>query len=286
MSFQNRNLYDLLGNDVEDDSAPVAPVKEVVKKNTSSKKADAAPPSADPAKAKKKSKPTGNEGALKTKNTNKEEPAPQSTATKHQKKPFDRHSRTGKTDSKKKLQQGWGESDNRELAGEVEGTEDAVADLEAEATEETDAVDSTPKKSLQEFLAEQQQKQKDLDGAKKLRQANEGAEQKWTSEQRIERQEEAFFAATHQKKTKSKAPKEKVLLEIEATFFDEQPSFRNNHSKNDNNNNNSSRGGFRGNKRGGPRGGARGGARGGQGEARGGQGEAKAGFNEKNFPSL
>ena len=71
------------------------------KKNTSSKKSDAAPASADPAKAKKKKSPTGNEAALKNKNFNKDVAPPQSTATKHSKKPFDRHSRTGKTDSKR-----------------------------------------------------------------------------------------------------------------------------------------------------------------------------------------
>ena len=95
-------MYDLLGNDVEEDAAPSAPSREVVKKNTSSKKSDAAPASADPAKAKKKKSPTGNEAALKNKNFNKDVAPPQSTATKHSKKPLDRHSRTGKTDSKKK----------------------------------------------------------------------------------------------------------------------------------------------------------------------------------------
>lgn len=94
-------MYDLLGNDVEEDAAPSAPSREVVKKNTSSKKSDAAPASADPAKAKKKKSPTGNEAALKNKNFNKDVAPPQSTATKHSKKPFDRHSRTGKTDSKR-----------------------------------------------------------------------------------------------------------------------------------------------------------------------------------------
>ncbi|KAI5966984.1 uncharacterized protein KGF55_000393 [Candida pseudojiufengensis] len=263
MSFQNKNLYDLLGNDIEEDSGAQLPVKEVVKKNTSSKKADVAPPSADPAKAKKKSKPTGNEGALKTQINNKEAQPPQSTASKHQKKPFDRHSRSGKTDSQKKFKQGWGESDNRELEGEVEGTQDAIAELDEEAEGDSESVDNTPKKSLQEYLAEQQQKQQDLAGAKKLRQANEGAEQKWNSEERIERHQEDFFASTHQKKSKSKAPKEKVFLEIEATFYDEQPQ-------------QSSRGGFRGGKRGGFRG---------NGNKRGNSRGGKS-FNERDFPSL
>ncbi|KAI5968384.1 hypothetical protein CANMA_002375 [Candida margitis] len=278
MSFQNKNLYDLLGNDVEEDNAAAnLPIKEVVRKNTSSKKADVPPPSADPTKAKKKAKPAGNEGALKTKNNNKDVAPPQSTATKHQKKPFDRHSRSGKTDSSKKIKQGWGNTDTRELEGEAEGTEDAEADLVEEAEEE---VDTTPKKSLQEYLAEQEQKQRELDGAKKLRKANEGAEQKWNSEEKIEKTQEEYFASTHQKKTKSKAPKEKVFLEFDAVFADEQPQ--------------EPRGGFRGEKRGGFRGNSRGNNRGnGRGSSRGNsRGNSRGGlrggksFNENDFPSL
>lgn len=267
MSFQNKNLYDLLGNDVEEDAAPSAPSREIVKKNTSSKKSDAAPASADPAKAKKKKSPTGNEAALKNKNFNKDVAPPQSTATKHSKKPFDRHSRTGKTDSKKKLQQGWGQSDKRELEGEVEGTEDAEAELEAEAEENDESANAIPKKSLQEYLAELELSKQELEGSKKLRQANEGAEQKWTAEEKIEKQQEVFFASTHTKKAKSKAQKEKVFLDIDANFGDEQPQ--------------TTRGGFRGGKRGGARGGSRGGAK------RGGtRGAAKPEVNDKNFPSL
>jgi hypothetical protein len=268
MSFQNKNLYDLLGNDVEEDVAPAGPTREVVKKNTSSKKADVAPASADPAKAKKKKPVTGNEAALKNKFNNKDVAAPQSTATKHTKKPFDRHSRTGKTDSKKKLQQGWGQSDKRELEGEVEGTEDAEAELQAEAEEGAEAADATPKKSLQEYLAELELQKQELDGAKKLREANEGAESKWTAEEKIEKQEEVFFASTHVKKSKAKAQKERVFLDIEASFADEQPQ-------------QSARGGFRGGKRGGARGGAS--KRGG---ARGTSTAAKPEVNDKNFPSL
>lgn len=258
----------MLGNDVEEDVAPSAPTREVVKKNTSSKKADVAPASADPAKAKKKKAATGNEAALKNKYNNKDVAAPQSTATKHTKRPFDRHSRTGKTDSKKKFQQGWGQSDKRELEGEVEGAEDAEAELSAEANENAEAADATPKKSLQEYLAELELQKQELDGAKKLREANEGAESKWTSEEKIEKQQEVFFASTHVKKTRTKAQKEKVFLDIEASFADEQPQ--------------STRGGFRGGKRGG----ARGGANNKRGASRGASNATKPEVNDKNFPSL
>ncbi|EGW31586.1 uncharacterized protein SPAPADRAFT_62202 [Spathaspora passalidarum NRRL Y-27907] len=269
MSFQNKNLYDLLGNDVEDENAaPQLPSKVVVKPNTSSKKADAAPASADPAKAKKnKSKPSGNEGAFKNKNDNKDVAAPQSTASKHYKKPFDRHSRTGKTDSKKKFKQGWGEDAQRVVEGEAEGTEDAAAELAAEATEE-EAEPAAPQKTLQEYLAELEAKKQELEGNKKLRQANEGAESKWSGEEKIEKQQEVFFESTTTKKSKSKAHKEKVFLEVDATFADEQPQQF------------SKRGGARGGARGGR---GRGGARGG---AKRGSPKPAADLNSNNFPSL
>ena len=165
------------------------------------------------------------------------------------------------------MQQGWGQSDKRELEGEVEGTEDAEAELEAEAEENDESANAIPKKSLQEYLAELELSKQELEGSKKLRQANEGAEQKWTAEEKIEKQQEVFFASTHTKKAKSKAQKEKVFLDIDANFGDEQPQ--------------TTRGGFRGGKRGGARGGSRGGAKRG-----GARGAAKPEVNDKNFPSL
>lgn len=91
---------------------------------------------------------------------------------------------------------------------------------------------------------------------------------KWTSEEKIEKQQEVFFASTHVKKTRTKAQKEKVFLDIEASFADEQPQ--------------STRGGFRGGKRGG----ARGGANNKRGASRGASNATKPEVNDKNFPSL
>ncbi|RLV91799.1 Suppressor protein STM1 [Spathaspora sp. JA1] len=277
MSFQNKNLYNVLGNDLEEDNAtPALPSKVVVKQTTSSKKSDTVPASVDPAKAKKKSKPTGNEGAFKNKNENKEVSGPQSTPSKHTKKPFDRHSRTGKVDSKKKFKQGWGEDDKRVVEGEVEGTQDAVAELAEEASEEV-AEPVVAQKSLQEYLAELEAQKGELEGAKKLRQANEGAEDKWVGEEKIEKQQEVFFESTTTKKSKSKAHKEKVFLDVEATFADEQPQqFKRDGAR-------GGRGGSRGGARGDRRGGARGGARGGRGRS---SPKPAAEVNSNNFPSL
>lgn len=263
-------MYALLGNDVEDDSAPILATKEVVKKNTSSKKADVAPPSADPAKAKKKSKPTGNEAALKTKANNKEVSAPTSTPSKHYKKPLDRHSRTGKSDAGKKGKQSWALKNGEDVeAAETEAAADVAAELEEDAAAEP--VDNTPKKSLQDYFAELELKQKGLDSIKKARQANQGAESKWSNEEKIEKSELEYVEASAVKKSKAKATKEKKFLDIEATFSDSVPA---------------ARGDFGGRGRGarGGRGASRGAARGRGG--RGGAGSAKPTVDDKNFPSL
>lgn len=217
-----QNLYALLGNDVEDEEVAPAPMpKEIVKKTTSSKKADVAPASADPARAKKNKKPvTGNEAALKDKANNKSVPAP-AGGSKREKKPFDRHSRTGKTDSKKKVAQGWGD-DRREGDDEAAGLADAAAEIAAEAKEEPAAPAG---KSLKEYLAEQQQLESALGAKSAARKANEGAEDKWTSFDVIQKETQAFVEATSGKKVRQRAPKEKKLLDFTASFGEEAPKF-------------------------------------------------------------
>lgn len=215
-------MYALLGNDVEDEEVAPAPMpKEIVKKTTSSKKADVAPASADPARAKKNKKVvTGNEAALKDKANNKSVPAPAGGA-KREKKPFDRHSRTGKTDSKKKVSQGWGD-DRREADDEAAGLADANAEIAAEIKDEPAAPAG---KSLKEYLAEQQQLEGALGVKTAVRKANEGAEDKWTSFDVIQKETLSFVEATSGKKIRQRAPKEKKLLDFTASFGEEAPKF-------------------------------------------------------------
>ncbi|GEQ71068.1 hypothetical protein JCM33374_g4749 [Metschnikowia sp. JCM 33374] len=220
--FMARNLFALLGNDVEDDTV-IAPLpKEIVKPTTSSKKADVPPPSADPAKARKNKKTaTGNEAALKNKTNNKTTPGPSATPSKHSKKPFDRHSRSNKTDSKKQVKQAWGD-DKKELEDESRGEADAAAELAAEAEE----VPSGPAaKSLQEYLAELQEKEAALGSARVVRKANEGAEAKWTAAEKIEKEQSSYVEPSAAKKNKQKAPKEKKFLDFSAVFADDTPKF-------------------------------------------------------------
>lgn len=214
-------MYALLGNDVEDEEVAAPMPREIVKKNTSSKKSDVPPASADPAKARKNKKTsTGNEAALKSKHDNRDVAAPSSTPSKHVKKAFDRHSRTGKTDSKKKIRQGWGDGAN-ELDDEASGARDALAELQADATPAAPAA-----KSLQEYLAELQKAEGDLSGRSSARKANEGAEDKWGASEKIEKETTSFVEGTHVKKIKQKAAKEKKYLNFDSVFSDEAPRAR------------------------------------------------------------
>lgn len=258
-----------MGNDVEDDTTPQLPIKEVVKQTSSSKKKDVAPAKADPSKAKKKTKVTGNEAALKNKADNKDIAGPNATPSKHYKKPFDRHSRSGKTDSSKKVRQGWGD-DKRELQDEVEGLEDANEDLAA-ANGETSAEAVEPKRSLQDYFAELKLQQDQLATNKNLRKANEGQEDKWNANEVIEKQRESYVQSNIVKKAKQKSQKQKTFLDIEATFADDQKPFRSE----------SARGNF---KRGGRRGGVNNNSRKPAGAA--GAAAKAAVVDDKNFPSL
>lgn len=237
--------------------------REIVKKGTSSKKSDTAPAKADPARAKNKKKVGGNEGALKTKLDNKSVSAPATTASKHYKKPLDRHSRSTKKDSGKKVSQGWGSIDGKaNLEDEVDAEDDATDALEVSDKE---VVDEIPKRSLNEYFEELRLQQASLDGNKAVRAANEGNEDKWTSEERIVRQEEENVTLSLKKKAKSKNHKEKKFLDFEATFADEIPESDSTRA----------RGSFRGSR--GTTRGARGstrGSRGSRGSARGARGSS------------
>lgn len=254
---------------MEDELAlpPQAP-REIVRNTTSSKKSDVPPAKADPARAKKNKKgPTGNEAALKNKSNNKDVAPPSNTPSSREKKPFDRHSRTGKTDSKKKLKQGWGADDKRELDDETNATGDALVELENEAAEKGEPAPPAAK-SLQDYLNELQLAENNLDGKRTVRSANQGAEQKWAEGEVVEKHTEDFVKATHARKQKQKALKEKKYLDFSAVFADEAPRPQSD----------SARGGFKGSR--GPKP-----ARGGK----GGNNVKKAqppAVNDKNFPSL
>ena len=105
--------------------------------------------------------------------------------------------------------------------------------MEAEAEENDESANAIPKKSLQEYLAELELSKQELEGSKKLRQANEGAEQNGPPKK--DRKATRSFLLLLTRKLNPRPKKEKVFLDIDANFGDEQPQ--------------TTRGGFRGGKR-------------------------------------
>ncbi|SCV05355.1 LANO_0H05666g1_1 [Lachancea nothofagi CBS 11611] len=259
------NPFDLLGNDVEDATivAPLPP-KEIVKHTTSSKKSDVPPPSADPSRANKnRPKPTGNEAALKDRNggrkNNKARDAPAETTdakkTSHAaRRATDRQSRSGKVDTDKKVRQGWGDN-KKEVSDEAAAEADAAAEIEADkATEETPV---SNKKSLQDYLNENNSSEfNKAPSAKKVDQL-ENAEL-------LVKKEEVYAEPTKVKNLKSKQLKSKQYLDFDVSFADDQSAAK--PRKFDNN-------------KGGPK-------RGGKPKASKNAGEQKPAVNAKNFPSL
>lgn len=214
------NPFDLLGNDVEDADVVVSPPKEIVKKNTSSKKADVPPPSADPARANKnRPRATGNEAALKDKSAgrqnNRGKEAPESSRTKktNQRRATDRQSISGKVDTQKKVNQGWG-SEKSELAAEAEGELDAQA--EAAADNEVEAATGVAQMSLQDYLQEKSAGSLNrVPEAKKVEALN--------NAELYVKETEVLAEATRVKNVKSKQQKAKEYLNFDAVYVDSNP---------------------------------------------------------------
>jgi len=188
-------------------------------------------------------------------------------------RPFDRHSQTGKTDSDKKLHQGWGgDEGNTELKAEeaaaIDAAAEAVPESPAEGAEAAPAEDkpegARPRRerepeeedttlTLDQYLAQQKEKDAVLPKIEATRQANEGADSNlWKDAVLVSKteDEEAYFVGKTKSAPKTRTKKEeKVFIEIEGRF--ERPE-RGGRGR--------GRGGDRGRGvrgRGGPRGGAR-----------------------------
>lgn len=225
------NPFDLLGNDVEDADVVVSPPKEIVRNTTSSKKADVPPPSADPARANKnRPRATGNDAALKDKSAgrqnNRGKEAPESSRTKKtsQRKATDRHSRTGKVDTPKKVTQGWGD-DKTEVAAEAEGELDAQA--EAAADNEVEAATGVAQMSLQDYL-----QKKSADSLNKVPEAKKV--EALNNAELFVKETEVLAEATKVKNIKSKQQKAKEYLNFDAVYVDSNPRQRKDFDNNKN----------------------------------------------------
>ncbi|CAK5280241.1 unnamed protein product [Mycena citricolor] len=170
-------------------------------------------------------------------------------------RPFDKHSQTGKVDSEKKVNQGWGaEEGNAELKAEEAGVKDATVEASDSApaggwgasTAEGDAAtpaaegdakgrprrEREPEEedntlTLEQYLAQQKEKENTVvPKLEAVRQANEGVDgELFKGGVALEKggEEEAYFVGKSKAAPKAKAKKEeKVFLEIDGRF--ERPS--------------------------------------------------------------
>ncbi|CAI7570324.1 unnamed protein product [Penicillium discolor] len=317
-SVRSKNLYELLGNDPElDPSRPAPPPTKAIDRPVDrSGKRDA--PKEQPARhteanARRGGRVTaGNEAAYRDRNAgrnnNREKPtdeAAQPARRGGRGGRGDRQSRTGQTDTRKQVQQGWGaENGEKTLDDERQGEKIAKKEenepqtpVEAEEQEEPDN-----SKSFADYLAEKAQRE--TLAAKPERTANEGAklDKKWAAAKELSKQEEASYIQPSQEKAKrEKQRKEKNFLDVDLRYVEPPRSGPAPRGRGDRapRGDRPARGGERSERgRGGPRGGdraprgdrpARGGAapaaRGGapRGNARGPAGPT---VDEKNFPSL
>jgi len=316
MSVASKNLFDLLGNDVEGDDGPAAPVKTVEKASTHTTKrnADGAAPvkaAAQSTSTRRTGNATGNDAAFRDRNagSDRNRSKPTDDAARGSRGGYrgrggrggrggraqdDRHSKTGITDTEKATAQGWGATEGQaelkdEQAGEeiaqAEKKQDAAADVETKEEEEEEK-----HMTLDQYQAEQAEKKLALENeaALALRKANEGVKEdkKWAGAKPLVKEEdENYFIGTGGKTKRERERKVKQLVELENRYIEPERPTR------------GGRGGARGGARGdGARGRGRGAPRGGEfrgargGAAVGGRGQdARAPVNtsdESAFPSL
>ncbi|ODQ63733.1 hypothetical protein NADFUDRAFT_10349, partial [Nadsonia fulvescens var. elongata DSM 6958] len=196
-----------------------APAKEV-----------AAPaPVAKKTQNKKTAGPNGNDAAFKNKNVGRaankaKDAAPLSGDKPRRRGPPsknprpDRHSQTGKTDTIKKVHQGWGD-DSKKLDDEVAGEEIAKSDEQNdESTEAAAATEATepevPTKTIDQYFAELSTKSSEINA----RTAEERKIEAAADAAIVKKEQEDFFGALKVKSQKSRSRKEKVILDIEQNF--------------------------------------------------------------------
>ncbi|KAL0473349.1 Stm1 domain-containing protein [Neurospora intermedia] len=294
MSVASKNLFDLLGNDVEDNTAPAAPAKIVEKTSTHTTKrnSDGVAPSKAPAQGSgRRSNLTGNEAAFRDRNAgsdrNRGKPTEEGAARgprgganarvrggrggRHPRNTSDdRHSKSIPSRSEKQAALSWGATEGQaelkdeQAAEEIAKTEQKEATTEGEAAAEAIPEEEEEKHvSYSEYLAQLAEKKAALEAeaALKVRKANEGVveDKKWANAKPLKKDEtEEFIAGSAGKKQRERERKVKQVLEIDQRFVEPERPARGGAR--------GGRGGPRGDAgrgRGAPRGAARGAARGG-----------------------
>ncbi|KAI9929078.1 hypothetical protein ASPWEDRAFT_36970 [Aspergillus wentii DTO 134E9] len=286
---RSKNVYELLGNDPELDPnrPPAPPAKAVDRPAPRHGKRDAPKePVSQPrpeTNNRRGGRPGGNEAAFRDRNagrnSNREKPTEEGAAPPQRRggdrggRRGDRQSRSGQTDTRKQVNQGWGAQSGEKALDDEKAAEDiANKDENEPETPAEDAEAADKSKSFADYLAEKAQ-QDDL-RAKPVRAANEGSklDKKWAEAKELKDDGETeYIKGKEEKGKREKQRKEKNFLDVDLRFV-EAPRTGGN--------------GPRG--RGGRGGAGRGGARGGRGNGprAGGERAAPVTVDEKNFPSL
>lgn len=333
MSTSTRNPFSLLDEDYDPNAAPAeksqpkteekAP-KEIVAKQTTSKKRDPTRQTASEARRGNDSAARGERnGKFENRRDNAvgheanaakstEDTVSRGTARGRgrgrgsgNRREFDRRNASGKTDTAKATEQSWGNEAEAQQSATAEPVDarDPSAPEADEAAPQQDAVPAPVEEeedttvSYEEYLKQKADKAK-ANSTLNLRAANEGSDaSKWAGEEYTRsNQDDAYFAGVQKAKSGSqKERKQKEMLEIEQRFY-QAPSTRGrgmftSHRVNKYANSATGEGRGRGRgSRGAPRGGARGGApRGeGRGQTRGksSQGADLTLSDDTAFPSL
>ncbi|KAJ5290170.1 uncharacterized protein N7443_010423 [Penicillium atrosanguineum] len=238
--IRSKNLYELLGNDPElDPNRPAPPpAKAVDRPAARSGKRDAPneAPTAAPREGNNNRRggrvTAGNEAAFRDRNAGRSNN--RSKPTDEAEQPArggrggrgrgDRQSRTGQTDTRKQVQQGWGaESGEKTLDDERQGEKLAKAEENAPETPAEEIEEPDNSKSFSEYLAEKAARESLA--AKPVRAANEGVKEdkKWATAKEVEhKEEEAYFQGSGEKTQRQKQRKEKNFLDVDLRFV-EQP---------------------------------------------------------------
>lgn len=295
MSVASKNLFDLLGNDVEGDEAPSGPVKTVDKTTTRTTKRNVEPQAPTKPVAStgaRRAGPGGNEGAFRDRNagsaSNHRKPTDDTSRPgprggrdargrggrggRFPRDRDDRHTKGTASGSEKQAAQSWGAVEGEaEQKDEQVGEEIAQTELK-EATAEDAENPATPAEpeekhvSYDEYLAQQAEKKLALGESLEIRKPNEGSkvDKKWANAKALTKEEDDnYVSATAGKVKRERERKAKQLVDIDQRYVEPERT----------------RGGGGRGGRGGPRGGAPRGEGGrGRGSGRGRGGESRGEF--------
>jgi len=252
-ALASKNLYELLGNDHDEDSdkEPEPPVKVVDKtpaRTTKRNASDEAPASKAPVsdnRGNRRGGPTGNEGAFRDRNAgasaNRSKPigdvadrggrGGRGRGDRGPRRGGDRHSRHVGGDSEKQANHGWGATEgNAELNDEQAGEAIAQAD-QKDAAGETAAADAEPKEeepvdnsiSYEEYQKQLEEKRQALAAeTPEVRKPNEGVklDKKWANAKAIvKEEEEAFIAGSAKAKKERKEQVKKQVVDLETQYY-------------------------------------------------------------------